>query len=67
MNVTLGLYQIEMLKATNWMLWKRRMLAVLRDLGLESYIAKDAAAPEFSNPQIPTKDKEVALKKWREG
>ena len=43
------------------------MLAVLHDLGLESYIAKDATAPGFSNPQIPTKDKEVTLKKWRKG
>ena len=67
LNTTSGGYRIEMLKATNWMLWKHRMLAVLRDLGLESYIMKDATAPEFSNPQTPTKDEEVALKKWREG
>ena len=43
------------------------MLAVLHDLGLESYIAKDAAPPGFNNPQTPTKDKEVTLKKWCEG
>ena len=30
---------MEMLKAQNWMPWKRQMLAVLRDLGLEKYIA----------------------------
>jgi len=67
-NTTLGgSYRIEMLKAMNWMPWKRRMLAVLRDLGLESYIAKDAAPPGFNDPQTPTKDEEVASKKWREG
>jgi len=43
------------------------MLAVLCDLGLESYIAKDAAPPGFDNPQSPMKDKEVAPKKWHEG
>jgi len=59
-------YQIKMLKATNWMLWKCQMLAVLCDLGLESYIAKDAAPPGFDNPRTPTKDKEVVLKKWCE-
>ena len=43
------------------------MLAVLRDLGLESYIAKDAAPPGFNDPQTLTKDEEVASKKWHEG
>ncbi|KDR72287.1 hypothetical protein GALMADRAFT_23824, partial [Galerina marginata CBS 339.88] len=43
---TSGSYRMELLKATNWMPWKRRMLAVLRDLGLEIYIAKDAKIPE---------------------
>ena len=51
-------YQIEMLKATNW------MLAVLHNLGLETYIAKDAVAPGFtSDPQNWMKDEETALKK----
>ena len=43
------------------------MLAVLRDLGLELYIMKDAAPPGFVDPQTPTKDEEAAVKKWREG
>ena len=55
-----------MLKATNWMPWKRRMLAVLRDLGLEKYIAKGAVPPELSDPQNPKKDEEVAIAKWHE-
>ncbi|EDR00222.1 uncharacterized protein LACBIDRAFT_314635 [Laccaria bicolor S238N-H82] len=38
---TTGSYWMEMLKAHNWMPWKRQMMAVLRDLGLEKYIAKD--------------------------
>ena len=43
------------------------MLAVLHDLGLETYIAKDAVAPGFSDPQNWTKDEETALRKWCEG
>jgi len=43
------------------------MLVVLCDLGLELYIVKDAASLGFDNPQSPTKDEEVASKKWCEG
>ena len=49
-----GGYQYELLKANNWMLWKHRMLAVFRDLGLDKYIAKDAKAPESADPTKPT-------------
>ena len=51
---TSGTYRMEMLKAQNWMPWKRRMLAVLRDLGLEKYIAKDAKIPESADTTKPT-------------
>jgi len=43
------------------------MLVVLRDLGLELYIAKDAAPAGFVDPQTPMKDEEAAVKKWHEG
>jgi len=62
-----GSYQIKMLKATNWMPWKHWILVVPHDLGLELYIAKDAAPPGFDNPQTLMKDEEVASKKWHEG
>lgn len=41
---------MELLKANNWMPYTRRMLAVLRDLGLEKYNAKDATAPGSADP-----------------
>ena len=31
-------YRMDMLKSSNWMPWQRRMLAVLRQLGLNKYI-----------------------------
>ena len=43
------------------------MLVVLYDLGLKTYIAKDAVAPGFSDPQNRMKDEETALRKWHEG
>ena len=64
---TSGSYQMEMLKASNWMPWKRQMLAVLRDLGLEEYIAADAKLPEPANISKLTAAKIEAQKKWLEG
>jgi hypothetical protein len=64
---TSGSYQMEMLKATNWMPWKRQMLAVLRDLGLEKYIAADARIPESADRSKPTAEELEEQKKWHEG
>ena len=36
---TSGGYHYELLKVDNWMPWKRHMLAVFRDFGLEKFIA----------------------------
>jgi hypothetical protein len=62
-----GSYRIELLKADNWMPWKRRMLAVLRDLRLEKYIEKAAAPLIATNPNNPTKDELEEMDKWKEG
>jgi hypothetical protein len=64
---TSGSYRMEMLKATNWMPWKRQMLAVLRDLGLEKYIAADARIPESADRSKSTAVELEEQKKWREG
>ena len=58
---------MEMLKAHNWMLWKRWMMAVLCDLGLENFIAKDAKTPGSADPRNPTADEKEAMRKWAEG
>lgn len=64
---TSGGYRMELLKATNWMPWKRRMLAVLRDLGLDQYIEVDSMMPGSADPAKPTGEELTAQKKWREG
>jgi len=43
------------------------MMAVLRDLGLEKYIAKDAKSPGSADPQKPTTDELEAMRKWAKG
>jgi hypothetical protein len=58
---------MEMLKGTNWMPWKRRMLAVLRDLELDKYIANDAVEPRAAKPTEPTDAEKTAVQKWRSG
>jgi len=64
---TTGSYRIELLKADNWMPWKRRMLAVFRDLGLDKYIERDAKAPESADVTKPTTEELEAQKKWADG
>ena len=64
---TFGSYRMEMLKASNWMPWKRRMLAVLQDLVLEKYIAADAKLPEPADISKLTAAEIEAQKKWLEG
>ena len=64
---TSGTYRIELLRSNNWLPWKRRMLAVLRDQGLETYVEEDSKAPTPTDPQRPTKDETNALTKWNNG
>ena len=40
-NTSSGSYQIDLPRNDNWMLWKQRILAILRDKGLEKYVSKD--------------------------
>jgi hypothetical protein len=68
---TSGSYRMEMLRGNNWMPWKRRMLAVLRDQQLDMYIESDAKPP---TPQVPalTKPEEIAaelkeINQWHKG
>ena len=55
--INVGSYQIEPLKAQNWMPWKRCMLAIFRDLGLEKYI----------EPNTEPLESDDEKKKWKEG
>src|SRR6266704_2146920 len=62
-----GTYRIELLKASNWMPWKRQMMAIFRDLGLEKHVEKGAVPPGSVDPQHPTTAEQKEQKKWAEG
>ena len=62
-----GSYQINLLKSDNWMPWKRRMLAILRDQDLKKFINKDAAPSKLSIPGEETKEEIKAISKWKQG
>jgi len=66
-HTTSGSYRTELLKANNWMPWKHCMLAVLRDLGLEKYITKDAKFPESIDRDKPTAEEQAIQKRWIDG
>ena len=66
-NSSGGGYRIELLGANNWMPWKRRILAVLRDLNLEEYIEKDSAPPTAAEPGRPTEYEKGVIKAWKTG
>ena len=55
---------MEMLKSGNWMPWPRRMLEVLRHLGLDNYIANENV-PGVAKEGQPTEEIE-AQRKWNE-
>src|SRR5277367_3060424 len=62
-----GGYRIELLGSNNWMPWKRRMLAILRDLNLEDYIEKESTSPVAKEPGKPTDVEKGLIKAWKTG
>jgi hypothetical protein len=62
-----GGYRIELLRSNNWMPWKHRILAILRDLNLEEYIEKESASPIARDPTKPTDVEKGLIKAWKTG
>ena len=61
---TSGSYQIKLLGPNNWVPWKRRVSAILRDLELEEYIEKDSKCPIARDPAKPNEEEEKLQKQW---
>ena len=59
-----GTYQIELLKASNWMPWNWQIMAIF---GLENHTEKGAVPPGSADPQHPTTAEQKEQKKWAEG
>src|ERR1700760_153393 len=59
-------FRIEPLRgAENWMPWKRRMIAIFRELDLYEMITETAKAPEPKTPNAPTAEEEKVSKAWQ--
>ncbi|KAJ3505976.1 hypothetical protein NMY22_g17398 [Coprinellus aureogranulatus] len=62
-----GSYRLEPLTANNWMPWKQRMLAVLQELELKSYITAEGSVKPVvkldATPPVTTAD----VTKWEKG
>ena len=64
-QTTGGSYCIKLLGSNNWMPWKCRMQAILRDLGIEEFIEKDSIPPVAKTP--PTEADIRLQKEWKTG
>jgi hypothetical protein len=64
-TVNVGGFRIEALRGPeNWMPWKRRMIAIFRELELYELISETAKAPEPKAPSAPTEEEQKAIKAW---
>ena len=56
-SMGLSNFKLELLKGTNWFAWKRRILAILRELDLVKFVEINASgtAPKHPKPVKPTK------------
>ena len=52
------------MKSDNWMPWKQRILAILRDQGLEKYVEKTTESPKPKTMDHLTKEEAEAIDKW---
>ena len=62
-----GSYCIKLPQGDNWLPWKQRMLAILRDQGLKKYVEKDTVMPVAAIPSAPTAAETEAIAKWKDG
>jgi transposase InsO family protein len=60
-------FKIEQLDATNWLAWKQRTLAILRERKLIQYVDGTKPMPIPANKASPTDDEKEAKEKWKEG
>ncbi|KAJ7198371.1 hypothetical protein GGX14DRAFT_666744 [Mycena pura] len=61
-----SLFRIEQLTDTNWVPWKRRVTAIMRERGLLKIIEGTTAKPVPADLDNPTNDKRKQLERWME-
>jgi hypothetical protein len=64
MSLTASGYRIELLRADNWIPWKRRMTGILKERGLLGIVDGTKKRPVPITPSVPTDDEQTAIEKW---
>jgi hypothetical protein len=59
--------RIELLNEENWMPWKRRIMAILRDNELEGYVDGTEAYPTVVDLTTPTTSEKTKIAAWKKG
>ncbi|GBE87024.1 hypothetical protein SCP_1002700 [Sparassis crispa] len=62
-----SLFRIEQLRDDNWLPWKRRTMAILRERGVLKYVDGTSEKPKPANATTPTAGETAVITKWVEG
>jgi hypothetical protein len=61
-----SLFRIEQLTDTNWVPWKRRVTAILRERALLKIVEGITTRPVAADPENPTSDERKQMERWEE-
>ncbi|SJL04875.1 uncharacterized protein ARMOST_08246 [Armillaria ostoyae] len=61
-----SLFRIELLREDNWVPWKRRVTAILRERGLLKYAEGTERKPVPADAKAPTAEELEKVRKWEE-
>ncbi len=61
-----SLFRIELLREDNWVPWKRRVTAILRERGLLKYAEGIERKPVSADAKAPTAEELEKARKWEE-
>jgi ribosomal protein L12E/L44/L45/RPP1/RPP2 len=56
--------RVQLMSADNWLAWKRKIMAILRDLDLESVLT-DSGLPHATVAASPTDAEKKAIDEWK--
>ncbi|GBE84071.1 hypothetical protein SCP_0600490 [Sparassis crispa] len=62
-----SLFRIEQLRDDNWLPWKRRTMAILRERGVLKYVNETSEKLKPANATTPTAGETAVITKWVEG
>jgi transposase InsO family protein len=58
--------RIEQLREDNWFSWKRRITAIMREIGLDGLLDGTVPKPEPKDKDKPSEDEKKAIQEWNQ-